>query len=400
MSDREFSGFDVDTIAGAVRQPPLDELRSVARSRRRRSANLGATALVLLMLLGVAPLVVQSRIGSTVRPGPSSGPSLPGRAGDFRLTGPDSGVDVRIDGCVLRFARTTDGGRTWSDWDDAQYRATRCGPGPTWNGTTLEYVVLSDRSYLVYDDGLRFLSTDYGRTWQDAEQAITAVRVFPPAARPVFCQLTSWVVTEPLAVDPSTGGVYRLSGPPPSPLPLASLYPASDGSLWATYRINGSTVGARSTDRGETWTTWTPATGKSVLALAAVDGREGYQIVTGAGGEVTLERTRDGGASWSTTLTGLPEVVHWDLTVGSDGSLLAVTQTGPEDNRAGEVWVSRDDGRSFTVARRDGMPVASVSVVPGFAWLFGGDDGPDGEADHLVVTRDGSAWNHFLLATS
>lgn len=395
MSDRRLSGFDVDTIAAAVRHPPLDELRSVARSRRRRSGALGAAALVVLAALVATPPVSRSaQFGSADPPGPT----LPGKAGDFTLTGPASGVDVRVETCVLRFARTVDGGRTWTDWDDARYRAADCEPGPARSGKSLEYAVLSDRTYLVHDDGVRRLSTDYGRTWRDAEQAITSVRAFPPAARPVPRGLASPAVTEPLAVDPSTGDVYRLSGQP-SPLPLAVLYPASDGSIWTTYGINGTTVGARSADRGATWNTWKPAPGRTVLALAAADRRVGYQIVADADGAVTLERTQDGGATWSTTLTGLPEVTHWDLTVGSDGSLLAVTQTGVGDDRVAEVRVSRDDGRSLAVARAGGMPVASVSVAPGYAWLFGGD-GPTGEVDHLVLTSDGQVWTRFLLASS
>ncbi|MFF4938831.1 hypothetical protein [Micromonospora sp. NPDC000729] len=126
----------------------------------------------------------------------------------------------------------------------------------------------------------------------------------------------------------------------------------------------------------------------------------GYQIAADADGAVTLERTQDGGTTWSTTVTGLPEVAHWDLTVGSDGSLLAVTQTGAGDDRVAEVRVSRDDGRSLAVARAGGMPVASVSVAPGYAWLFGRNDGRDGEADHLVLTPDARVWSRIPLASS
>lgn len=396
MSDREFSGFEVGAIAGAVRQPPLDELRAVARSRRRRSGALGATALALLAALVVTPLVAQSgRFGSAAPPVPSPGPGLPGKPGDFTLTGPDSGVDVRVEGCLLRFARTTDGGRTWSDWDDARYQATRCQPGRA----GLEYSVLGDGTYLVYDGGLRRLSTDYGRTWQDANQVITAVPAFPATARPVPCHFTCQAVDEPLAVDPSTGRVYRLTGPPPSPLELFSLYPASDGSIWTTYGTGGATVGARSIDRGATWTTWAPPTGQALLAVVGVDSREGYQIVSGTDEGAALQRTTDGGRTWSTTLVGLSSGPNWDLTVGADGALLAVTQTGPQDHRVAELRVSRDDGQTFTVARGDGMPVASVSVAPGYAWLFIERAGSGGEADRLLLTRDGRVWNHFLLAS-
>ncbi|MFG1676282.1 hypothetical protein [Micromonospora sp. NPDC049282] len=394
MPDREFPGFEVDTVADAVRQPPLRQLRAVARSRRRRSAVLGAAALVLLVALGVAPMAVQpERFGSTGRPTPSPGPALPGNPGDFTLTGPRSGVDVRVEPCVLRFARTTDRGETWSDWDDARYEADDCQPG-----SSLEYAVLGDRTYLVRDGSLR-LSTDYGRTWQDADRAIIPVHAFPADARPVHCQLICAAVDEPLAVDPATGRVYRLSGTPPSPLPLATLYPASDGSIWTTYDPGRGTVAARSTDRGATWTIWKPAPGRRLLALVGIDGREGYQVVSDPDGEVSLQRTTDGGKTWSTTVTGLPRGLQWDMTVGVDGTLLIVTQTGPEQARRNEMLVSRDRGRTFTVASYDGMPVASVSVAPGYAWLFDAG-GPNGEADHLLLTGDGRTWDRFLLASS
>ncbi|MFE9203892.1 WD40/YVTN/BNR-like repeat-containing protein [Micromonospora sp. NPDC007230] len=400
MSDREFSGFNIDTVADAVRQPPLDELRGVARSRWHRSVALAATALAALAAMAVAPLVSPPEQHEPAVPDrPSPGPTLFGNPGDFTLTGPASGVDVRIDGCVLRFARTDDGGRTWSDWDAARYQATRCKRGSTETAEKLEYSVLGDRSYLVDDGGLLRLSTDYGRTWHDADRAIAGVRAFPAAARPVFCQFGCGAMNEPLAVDPSTGKVYRLTGEPPSLLQLFSLYPAPDGTIWATYRAGGAaTTGARSADRGATWKTWQPPDSTSLLALVGVDDREGYQLMSSRAGSTTLARTTDGGASWTATGADLPERPHWDLTVGTDGSLLAITQTGPEDSRSAEVLVSRDDGRSFTVARGKGWPVGSVSVAPGYAWLFGRYDGSNGEPDHFVLTRDGRTWTQFDLA--
>ncbi|WP_431943593.1 WD40/YVTN/BNR-like repeat-containing protein [Micromonospora marina] len=399
MPAREFSGFDVDTIADAVRQPPMRELRATARSRRRRRATLSSAALALAVMAGiVAPVVTgPDRLGSPDRPTPS-GPVLPGRPGDFTLTGPESGVDVRIDGCVLRFARTTDGGRTWSGWDAARYEATRCEPGSAQAGESLDYSVLGDRIYLVDDDGSRRLSTDEGRTWQDADQAITSVRAFPDSARPVFCHFGCRAVDEPLAVDPSTSRVYRLSTTPPTPLPLFSLYPASDGSIWTTY--GSGRVGSRSVDRGATWSTWTSPPEAGSLALVGVDGQVGYRVATGLRGKVTLERTADGGKTWSATSVELPDGRHCDLTVGADGALLVVVQTGPESDRRAEVRVSRDGGRTSTVARDGGLPVGSVSVAPGYAWLFEGGTGPAEEADRLVLTNDGRDWRQFLLATS
>jgi hypothetical protein len=88
----------------------------------------------------------------------------------------------------------------------------------------------------------------------------------------------------------------------------------------------------------------------------------------------------------------------YDLTVGSDRSLLAITPgEGTDSDRRGRLLVSRDDGRHFTVAREYGRLVGAVSVAPGYAWLFGRDDGSTGEPDHLIVTTDATTWTRFTL---
>ncbi|WP_328654584.1 hypothetical protein OG598_12575 [Micromonospora sp. NBC_00330] len=401
MSGREFSGFDVDTVTEAVSQPPLDELRTTARSRRRRSVATVTAALVVLAGLAVVPLVARpDRVAPADPPAPSGA-----QFSQFTLTGPNSGVDVRQDGCVVRFSYTGDGGRSWSDWDAARFEVTRCAAdtaaGTPGSGTG--FSVLGERSYLVTDDGLAHLSTDYGRTWRDADSAIVAVPTFPATARPVLCGFGCAPVSEPLAVDPSSGTVYRLTTPAPTSRSLFSLYPAADGSIWATYRTagsQGSTV-ARSADRGATWTTWEVGDDAEVITAVGVDDREGYALTQSstAGGEVRLLRTTDGAKTWTDTGAELPTQVHYDLTVGSDGSLLTIAPGGgTEADRSARLLVSRDDGRTFTVAREYGRLVGAVSVAPGFAWLFGRDDGSTGEPDHVLVTTDATTWTRFSLA--
>ncbi|MET8267322.1 WD40/YVTN/BNR-like repeat-containing protein [Micromonospora arida] len=401
MSGREFSGFDVDTVTEAVSQPPLDELRTNARSRRRRSVAMVTTALVVLAGLTVVPLVAEPDRGTPTDPPTPSGAQF----SQFTLTGPDSGVDVRQDGCVVRFAYTGDDGRAWSDWDAARFEGTRCA-ADTAAGTPssgMGFSVLGERSYLVTDFGLAHLSTDYGRTWRVADSAIVAVPTFPATARPVSCGFGCAPVSEPLAVDPSSGTVYRLTTPAPTLLPLFSLYPAADGSIWATYRTGvgqGSTV-ARSADRGATWTTWEVGDGGGVITAVGLDDREGYVLTepSTAGGGMRLLRTTDGAKTWTDTGAELPTHVHYDLTVGSDRSLLAITAGGgTEADRRARLLVSRDDGRTFTVAREHGRLVGAVSVAPGYAWLFGRDDGSTGEPDHVLVTTDATTWARFSLA--
>ncbi|MEU4399421.1 hypothetical protein [Micromonospora orduensis] len=398
MSGREFSGFDVDRISEAVRQPPLDELRSTARTRRRRSVAAVATAVVALAGVAAVPLV-----GAPDRTNPVVPSARPDHSGDFTMTGPGSGVDVRREGCVLRFAVTGDGGRSWSDRDAAQFRGTRCEASSTSTGGDLSYAVLSDRSYLVSDAGSVRLSTDFGRTWRDEAEAIVAVPSFPVTARAVFCGYGCPVVQEPLAVDPSTGTVYRLTGDAPSGRPLFGLYPSPDGTIWATYQAttNPQPTIARSVDRGATWTTSEVGADTTVLAMVGLDKREGYLLTESstAGGSTRVLRTADGGQSWTDTGANLPAQPHWDLTAGSDGTLLAVTAgagTGP--NRLAQLLVSWDHGRTFLIVREYGPLVGSISVAPGYAWLFGRDDGAAGEPDHVLVTTDAATWTRLTLS--
>ncbi|MCF0093747.1 sialidase family protein [Micromonospora sp. MH99] len=399
MSGREFSGFDVDTLARAISAPPLDELRSAARSRRRRSVTMVAAALVALVGLAVVPLVAGADGADRVIP------TQPSTAhGDaFTLTGPDSGVDVWRDGCVVRFTYTGDRGRTWSAWDAAVFDGTRCATTTTGTvDTRIEVSVLSDRTYLVSDVGVLFLSTDYGRTWRDAASAILDVPAFPATARPVFCWFGCEPLSEPLAVDPSSGTVYRLTTAP-SWRPLFSLYPAADGSIWAAYQmgsVSGATV-ARSVDRGATWTTWTVPGDAMVTAVVGLDDREGYVLTesSAVGGGARLLRTTDGAKTWTDTGTDLPDEAIWDLTVGSDGSLLAISPGGGTGaDRLARLLVSRDDGKTFTVVREYGPLVGTASVAPGYAWLFGNDADPTSQPDHLLVTSDATTWTRFTLS--
>ncbi|MEU8421828.1 hypothetical protein AB0C15_13230 [Micromonospora sp. NPDC048835] len=400
MSGREFPGFDVDTVTEAVSPPPLDQLRSTARSRRRRVVAMAAAALVAVAGLAVVPLVAEpDRVAPADPPTPSDG-----QYSQFTLTGPSSGVDVRQDGCVVRFSYTGDGGRGWSDWDAARFEGTRCVAGTAAGtpGSGTGFFVLGERSYLVTDSGLAQVSTDYGRTWRNADAAIVAVPAFPATARPVACGFGCAPVSEPLAVDPTSGTVYRLTAAAPSWRPLYSLYPAADGSIWATYRMGrgaGSTV-ARSADRGATWTAW-EMSDQGALTAVGIDEREGYVLTepSTAEGGLRLLRTTDGAKTWTDTGAQLPGRGHYDLTVGSDRSLLAITAgEGTEPDRRARLLVSRDDGQHFTVAREYGRLVGAVSVAPGYAWIFGRDDGSTGEPDHLLVTTDGTTWTRFSLA--
>lgn len=412
MSDREFTGFDVDTVADAVRQPPLDDLRSAVRARLRRRTSGVALALVVVFAgMAVLPLAAGTRGVGWADPTPL--PQVRDRATQLFMTGPGSGVGVeQVDfGCMVRFTHTEDGGRSWADWDAAEYRATTCRVDGSGNkNADLDFSVLGERSYLVRDGDKSRLSTDYGRTWRDAEQAMVTVSAFPAKARPVFCQEGCGALRQPLAVDPANGTVYRLSGEPTSPYPPFSIYPSADGTIWVTYWPGepGVMVIARSVDRGATWNSWRPAKGANVIAVAGVSEREAYLLIEpppppGAQpmevkGPSQLLRTTDGGATWNDVSTDLPgSPVNRPFTIGSDGSLLVVQSGNMRPDLISSLLVSRDGGRHFTKGREYSGGDGSVGVAPGYAWVYGRDDVSAIGADHVLITQDGSSWTRFAL---
>ncbi|MEH0928500.1 WD40/YVTN/BNR-like repeat-containing protein [Micromonospora sp. CPCC 205558] len=418
MSEREFTGFDVDTVADAVRQPPLDDVRTVARARRRRRTSGVALGLVVAVA-GVAMLPLFGNTGRSGWTGPDQPPVMPGRSGEFFLTGPDSAVVAGVrdadEGCfTVWFRHTDDGGRSWTDDETTRYRTTnQCGSDEEGNPlSNPEFSVLNQRSYLIQDGDQLRLSTDYGRTWADAEQAMVTVSSFPASAQPVFCQ---WgrgcgALREPLAVS-STGTVYRLGGKPPSPYPPASIYPSADGTIWVNYWPGdiGVMVVARSVDRGATWTTWQPAAGANVIAIAGVSAQEAYLLIApppppGAqpmevGGTSQLLRTTDGGRTWADMGTDLPNSLETRfLVVGSDGDLLLVEAGNmqPSGNRS-TAMIGLDAGRRFKKMREYERRDGGVGAAPGHAWLYGRDDMTVSGADHVQLTADGTSWTRFPL---
>ncbi|MEU5943008.1 sialidase family protein [Micromonospora sp. NPDC047548] len=407
MSDCEFTGFDVETIADAVRQPPLDDLWADARARRRRTVGVALALVVAFASMAVLPLAAGTRGANWA--GPDQPPAIQDRATQLFMTGPDSGVGVESRICSIRFTHTEDGGRSWTDYDAARYRATSCRLNVSGNEeASLEFAVLGQRSYLVRDGDRSRLSTDYGRTWRDAEQSMVTVSAFPAKARPVFCQQGCSALREPVAVDPATGTVYRLTGEPPSPYPPFSIYPSLDGTIWVTYWPGPPNVMmvARSVDRGATWNTWRPAVGTDVIAVTGVGEREAYLLIAptppagamAASGPARLLRTTDGGRTWADVGTDLPKSAeNRSLVVGSDGSLMVAQSGNMTVPNVSSLHVSRDGGRHFATAREYDRLDGAVGGAPGFAWLYGRDDMSVLGADHVQLTTDGTTWTRFWL---
>ncbi|MEU4680907.1 hypothetical protein [Micromonospora sp. NPDC023737] len=408
MSDREFSGFDVEGIVDAVRQPPLDDLRATARSRRGRRAGVMGLAAVAVVA-GAASLTPLGRGSDQPQfASPTDSPAEP-RASSVVLLSDVAAVAVaQADGgCTISFAATSDAGRTWSSWRTARNSGT-CTKAIDAGGlgaTDVRYSVLSERSYLVRFDDQWLLSTDAGWTWQDANTAITAVTAFPRNTRPVPCHQGCGAITQPLAVDPDSGRVFRLAEQGPSPYPPYNVYESPDRALWVTYwpgEDGNPALVARSVDRGATWRTSRAPEGATSIGVAAVSAHEAYLLTEPqptdpnagqATGASRLLHTTNGGESWEDVGTDLPTTsVVRPFTIGSDGSLMVLDFEGS----IAYVMISRDGGRHFTRGRQqDGD--GGVDANPGRAWLYGRDDPRTDGADHVQVTTDGSTWTRFPL---
>ncbi|MEV4411340.1 hypothetical protein [Catellatospora sp. NPDC049609] len=402
MSDREFPGFAVDTVADAVRQPPLDDLWATARDRRRRrrATVLAAMAVIVVVASAAIPLGGGPGRFEFAAPRPTDAPF--GRtASDLVVLSDVAAVVVEVaeHGCKISFAATGDGGRQWSPW-----RSVRPGTGCTTTADT-GYTVLSHRSYLVRFGDESLLSTDAGQTWQDAASAVTAVTAFPPRTRPVSCQTDCRPMQRPMAVDPASGRVYRLSGEAPSPFAPTSIHPTPDGALWVVYPGGGFTrpdLIARSIDRGATWQTSHAPEATVTIGVAAVDGKEAYLLTEPlragadsppAEGTAGLRHTTDGGKSWVDVPTDLrSNNVIRPIVVGSDGSLMVVDF---RDSIA-ELLISRDGGRHFGTARRYGHD-SVLHAGPGLVWYYESNGQSLLGTDRIEFTTDGQTWSRFRL---
>ncbi|SDY24554.1 hypothetical protein SAMN05444365_1011183 [Micromonospora pattaloongensis] len=408
MSDREFSGFDVETVKDNVSQPPLDDLRAAAHFRRRRRKG-GVALAVVAVLAGVAFAPIDRSPDPLEFAGPDpTGSASQRRASELVVLSDKAAVAVEVaeEGCRISFAATIDAGRSWSDWQAARHSGTctMSTNAESLGATDVRYSVLSEQSYLVRFDDELVLSTDAGRTWHDANSTGTAVTAFPKKARPVPCQQGCGAINQPLAVDPTSGRVFRLTGQPPSPYPPYNIYESPDGALWITYwpgEYGRPSVLARSVDRGATWQTSQAPEGTTSIGVAAVSGQEAYLLTEPlpadpngprATAPSRLLRTINGGQSWTDVGTDLPTTDGVrPFTIGADGSLMVLHT----DATPAFVMISRDGGRHFTKAREYGDGRADAN--PGRAWLYGRDDQSVGGADHVQLTTDGSSWTRFPL---
>ncbi|MFG3710453.1 WD40/YVTN/BNR-like repeat-containing protein [Micromonospora sp. NPDC049460] len=409
MSDREFTGFDAETVAVAVRQPPLGDLRRAARlRRRRRAAGVGSAVALALGGTAVAPFAGHGSGVDWAGPDPTDPPADP-RVSHLVVLSERSAVAVEEadNGCRLSFTATTDAGRTWSGWR-TNYLDGPCRSDAEGRRTSdVRFTVLDEQRYLVSIDGSQVVSLDAGLTWRSLASVATEVRAFPEKARPARCAESCGAMPRPLAVDSGTWRVYRLTDAPGEVVPQA-VDQADDGALWLMSPApdHGAPASvALSVDRGATWRTSTVPEGVWASSLVAVSAQEAY-VLGGTmsadphgerpAGPARLLHTTDGGRSWADVGTDLPSTdLVRGITRGANGALLVCDVT--QDGVTSFVWISRDGGRHFSRSTRTGNEGTSFGTSRGLVWLADREDPTDANSVVVHISADGENWSRLTL---
>lgn len=371
MNDIDFRAFDRDTIADAVKQPPLRELRRRAAARRRLRPRMPKRGAALTALVTMVAVPLAAGAVALVPAGPSESEPQALVSQLVALDGGWTAVGVlnTATRCTPQFTSTTDGGQTWTPLRGPDVDC------PT--ALDVRHLVLGPRTYLVSEGpslgNWSYLTTDGGRTWQPANSAIIEVDAFPTTATPVSCGADCLGMPEPLAFDPGSGAAYRLRRSGSLDFPVDKMYLAGDGAMWAYLVGDGQVIS--SIDRGATWKTAKVPAGTVPIAIAALSGRKAYLLAAGN----RLLHTTDGGAKWTEVPTDLPAVEgQRALAVTPEGAVLV----GESDGR---VRVSEDGGRHFItgiVALGDG----TSGSASGRLW------NTDQRAASAQVTEDGRHW--------
>jgi hypothetical protein len=250
--------------------------------------------------------------------------------------------------------RSDDGGATWEPVagfnDHPQYRTwVGSEQGGTPDGPKLHSVLVDPRDaahlYLAMSSGGVHESLDAGRTWAPIVCGLEVVEGFDPAN--LAFHDPHCVRLCPSAPDrlyqQNHCGIYRLDRPTDAWVRVGKGLPERIGDI-------GFPIVVHPRDADTAWVF--PMDGTSVWPRTSPGGRPAAYV------------TRDGGASWRRLDRGFPRGQAW-WTVkrqamaadGGDPVGLYVGTTG------GELWASRDEGRSWACVARHLPEIYAVEVA-------------------------------------
>lgn len=234
--------------------------------------------------------------------------------------------------------RSEDAGATWrgvEGFNEHPQREAWCGDGKdgTPDGPKLHSVIVDPRNaahmYIAMSSGGVFESTDAGADWSPLNRGVRAD--FLPDPDAAFGHDPHCLRMHPALPDrlyhQNHCGIYRLDRPSQQWQEIGASMPKSVGSI-------GFPVVLHPRDPDTLW-------------VFPMDGSSVWPRVS-PGGKPAVYRSVNGGKSWQRQAGGLPKAQAWYTVKRQAMTVDASTPTGVYfATTSGEVWASRDEGRSW-----------------------------------------------------
>ncbi len=252
--------------------------------------------------------------------------------------------------------RSVDGGATWegvAGFNANPQRKAWCGGDQdgTPDGAKLHSILVDPRDaahlYIGMSSGGVFESMDAGASWQPLNQGVRADFLPdppPPFGHDPHCVRFAGAQPDRL-YQQNHCGIYRLDRPGDVWQDIGAAMPKSVGDV-------GFPMAVHPRDPDTLWVL--PMDGTSVWPRTA------------PGGRPALYRSRDAGRTWKRQDHGLPRAQAWWTVKRQAMTTDARDPAGIYfGTTSGEVWASRDEGRSFRCLARHLPHVYAVEVAAG-----------------------------------
>lgn len=248
--------------------------------------------------------------------------------------------------------RSGDGGATWSGvagFNDALYPKIADKVMEVPEGSILHSILVDPRDashlYVALSSGGVFESRDDGATWRALNRGVEAY--FLPEPDPEYGHDPHALTLHPLRPDrlyqQNHCGIYRLDRPADAWQRIGRNMPAEVGDI-------GFPIALHPRDPDTLW-------------VFPMDGSDVWPR-TSPGGKPAVYCSRDGGTTWRRQDRGLPAEHAWFSVKRQALCTDACDPAGVYFGTAGgEIWISRDEGETWSAAVRHLPPILSVAAV-------------------------------------